>query len=63
MNTKVSGSYDGEVEDISVDEPCTDTSTSDIEVADSDLDSCVDRQLSMGGSENLMSATQHKTLK
>jgi hypothetical protein len=37
-------SYDGEVEDISVDESGSDTSTSEVEITDSDSDSSLDIQ-------------------
>jgi hypothetical protein len=37
-------SYDGEVEDISVDESGSDTSISEVEITDSDSDSSVDMQ-------------------
>jgi hypothetical protein len=38
------GSYDGEMEDISVDDPRSDFSTSKAEITDSHSESCVDIQ-------------------
>jgi hypothetical protein len=59
-----SDNYDGEVNDISVDESGSDTSMSDVVVEVSGSDSSVDIQaLTRGGSKDVRSTTQHETLR
>jgi hypothetical protein len=58
-------SYGGEVGDISADKPGSDTSMSQVEITDTDLDSSVDILQATQWVEvkKFMSTTQHKTSK
>jgi hypothetical protein len=62
-NKKATDIYDGEVEDMSVHEPGSDTSVSEAEIRLRFIQFCWYTSLTMSRRENIRSNTQHKTSK